>query len=374
MERVDNDFLLIKAGREYFEKLLLELDKAKTEVLINIYEIKLDTVGEKFLEALNKCSEKGVIINLLVDAVGSFESYQKIKKIISEEIKFTVFNEFSKNSVFRFNRRLHQKCIVIDQKTAFIGGVNISEEYLCNSESVPWLDYSVYVKGKICLEILRKISPYHKDYAKGKKLSQKSTQKQNTENILLQDFWRGKRELSRTYLKKIKNAKKSIVIMNAYFFPRRSFLRQLRKATKRGVEIEIILNYNSDSKFVDWLTKFLYADLDRVGIKIYEWKKSVLHSKIAIVDNQWCTIGSYNLDDLSRFSNIELNYSSSDIEKVKIVSSELSRIKKTCEKVNLEKKYIMAFLIRVRGAVCLLIYKVSFFLFKTAFIKKSKPS
>jgi len=363
----NQEFSLFKGGKDYFDQLLKCIENAKSEVIVNIYHLGFDESGKRFINTLKKISSKNIKVYILIDAIGSFENLKLIiSELNCENIIVEVFNEIKLKKFFDLNRRLHQKSIVIDRETAFIGGINITDPSLSEKESIPWLDYAIRLKGRICKEIIKEISYYHAAYPEIKSLDKTELQ----DKVLIQDFWRAKVGLNREYKTHIKNANKSITLMNAYFFPGRSFLRQLRKAAKRGVNVTLILNSTSDSSMIDWLTKSLYKYLLSSGIQVYEWKKSILHSKVALIDDEWATIGSFNLDYLSRFSNIELNLSTTDPDKILVIKEEVESIKLDCEKVDLDQTRGLALLHQLRGVICLGIYKVGFFFFKNFFINK----
>ena len=360
-------FLFIQRGEVYLTELLTTIRNAKSEVIINIYHLGFDESGKRFINALKEISLRNVEVYILIDAIGSSLNLDLIiSELKCENIKVEVFNEIKFKDFFNSNRRLHQKSIVIDWDIAFIGGINITDVSLNETESIPWLDYAIRLNGEVCKKIIKEISYYHRAYPEVKNIDMNELQ----EKVLIQDFWRTKVGLNREYKTHINNAKKSITLMNAYFFPGKSFLRQLRKAARRGVKVTLILNSNSDNPMIDWLTKSLYKYLISSGIQVLEWKKSILHSKIALIDDKWATIGSFNLDYLSRFSNIELNISTTDPDKVLVINKEIESIKLDCEKINLEQIKGLAFLYQLRGICCLGIYKIGFFFFKNFFINQ----
>ena len=124
---------------------------------------------------------------------------------------------------------------------------------------------------------------------------------------LVNDFMRFKSEVYQSYLKAIRNSEKSIKITATYFLPGKRLLRELKKASKRGVEIELIFGEVSDHPLERYSSRYLYSWYLNHGIKIYEWNKSILHAKAALIDDDWVSIGSYNHNYLSRYICLELN-------------------------------------------------------------------
>ncbi|MEA3306414.1 MAG: phospholipase D-like domain-containing protein, partial [Elusimicrobiota bacterium] len=118
---------------------------------------------------------------------------------------------------------------------------------------------------------------------------------------------RDRMSIRRSYKYAIEKAKDSIFITNAYFLPDRIIYRKLVKAAQRGVDVRIIAPFNTDHPYVRWASWALYGKMIESGIKIYEWQGAILHSKAAVIDGQWSSVGSHNLDHRSLYYNLELN-------------------------------------------------------------------
>ena len=123
----------------------------------------------------------------------------------------------------------------------------------------------------------------------------------------MNDWVRGKKQISRSYLEMLRNANTEVILMSSYFMPGRDFRRQMRLALKRGVRIKVVLAGASDVKLGKLAERYLYPWLMRNKVEIYEYQKSVLHGKISVCDGQWTTVGSYNLNELSAKASVELN-------------------------------------------------------------------
>jgi cardiolipin synthase len=121
------------------------------------------------------------------------------------------------------------------------------------------------------------------------------------------DWVRRKKQISASYLEMLKNAKEEITILCSYFLPGHEFLNHLIRASRRGVKIKIIVAGMSDVRIAKQAERFIYDDLLRNNIEIYEYQKTVLHGKLTVCDNKWLTIGSYNLNNISAYASIELN-------------------------------------------------------------------
>ena len=130
----------------------------------------------------------------------------------------------------------------------------------------------------------------------------------NTSVALLSNNEFGQRYLiRRNYIHAINQAAQQIVIANAYFLPDRAIRRALYRARKRGVDVTVLVPGDSDVKLVKWATNHLYGRCLRRGMRLFEYRQSMLHAKTAVIDQSWTTVGSYNLDHQSLQYNLEVN-------------------------------------------------------------------
>lgn len=306
---------LVYSGSDYFDKLILLIRSAQSSLHFQTYIFEDDATGRLIADELKISAAKGVRIYMLIDAFGSKELPGKfITELRTCGINIRLFAPFFSKNTINIGRRMHHKIVIADDQQTLIGGINISDKYRGSETQAAWLDYAILVKGdvckkasKICFVILKRRFP----------LSLKPIEKNNYHQLPLvrfrqNDRLRGKRQISKGYIQAIKNAKKSIVFVSSYFLPGRRILKTLKKAARRGVQVTIILSANSDIILFGSATSHLYVSLMKQGITIYEWQNSILHGKIAMVDEQWVTIGSFNLNYLSALSSIELNVETMD--------------------------------------------------------------
>jgi cardiolipin synthase len=151
--------------------------------------------------------------------------------------------------------------------------------------------------------------------------------------IALNDWVNKKNEISDGYLHAIKNAKREIIIVGGYFIPGRRLRKELTKASKRGVKVKIILAGISDVALVARATRFFYSFLLRNNIELHEWRHSVLHGKAAVIDNEWSTIGSFNLNHLSTYASIEMNVEVRSEKFANVFSNHLYHIMSRCREI-----------------------------------------
>lgn len=336
---------LVHSGADYFSRLEQIILDAKTEIHIQTYIFNYDTIGKKIISALKEARLRNVKIYILLDGFGSFsfpkEVINELKKI-GVEIRF--FSPlFSANSLY-FGRRLHHKVVVSDSKIALIGGINIDNKYHGTEQLSPWLDYAVQLTdeaigeqlSKICLNIFFK----KRRVSKKKIASLLYSNEEMVVNVLQNDWLKRKNEIYRAYLKSIGNAKKDIVIMGSYFLPGRKLVATLKKAAQNNVKIKLILSGISDIPIARRASCHLYSKLLRHNIELYEWKSSILHGKVAVIDNSWTTIGSFNLNNLSSFASIEMNVGIKSTEFSNNYLLHLNEIIAQCERITPESLHI----------------------------------
>ena len=332
---------LVHSGEDYFSRLERIILEAKTEIHIQTYIFDYDNIGKKTIAALKIAASRNVKIDILLDGFGSF-SFPKevIKELTNLGINIRFFSPFfSANSLY-IGRRLHHKIVVADSKTALIGGINIADKYRGTAIAAPWLDYAVELNDeKIAIglqELCRDIYSKKRIIRRKEIKSVIGTSEELTISVLQNDWLKRKNQIYNAYIKNIGKAKKEIVIVGSYFLPGKRLLNSLKKASKNGVKIKLILSGISDIPMARRASCHLYAKLLRYNIEIYEWENSILHGKAAVIDNNWTTIGSFNLNNLSSFASIEINVGIDSAEFANNYLLHLNEIMEQCERITSE--------------------------------------
>ncbi len=311
-----NEVEFLTGGEPYFSSLLELINGAKQQLHFQVYIYDEDDTGKEVAAALKKARERGVEIFLAADSYGSKElSPEFVADLKAAGIHFRFFSPLPKHFwAFRLGRRMHNKVVVADQAAALIGGINIADKYRGSETVEPWLDFAILIKGPVCPGIARICERiYREKYFEKLHFRRIRTKVEEIASsgvfgrLSLNDWFRGKRHIGAGYRSAIHNAKHSITIVASYFLPSRRFRSALKKAARRGVKINFLLPGVSDVPMAKRATRYFYREMLRNNITIYEWNKSVLHGKMAVVDDKWVTVGSYNLNHLSHYSSIEMN-------------------------------------------------------------------
>jgi cardiolipin synthase len=337
-----NKVQLVRGGHEYFHLLEQMIDEALETIHLQTYIFDEDKTGITIAEALIRAAKRDVKVYILLDGYGSQKlSVSLMNRFKNAGIFFRRFQPLFKSRKFYLGRRLHHKVVVVDCWRCVVGGMNISDRYNDTPEARAWLDWALYAEGevapeleKICksrLRLRKKLISEFPKHRKPKEICDVA--------IRVNDWYRRKREIYRSYLRMFREATDEITIMSAYFLPGRLFRREIEKAVARGVKIKVVLTGDADVYMIKYAERYIYRWLLKNNIEIYEYQKSVLHAKIAIADRQVMTVGSFNVNNLSAFVSIELNLEVNNVPFATHVHQRLEEIiKKDCVKVT-ERKF-----------------------------------
>ena len=315
-----NHIQLLRNGAEYFPALEYAIDHAQHEVYLQSYIYEADHVGKRIGDAMMCAAQRGVAVYVLIDGFGSktlAPSY--IELLRASGIHVMMYRQKISPWTFKKNRlrRLHQKVVVIDDTTAFVGGINIIDDNNVPHQIAPRIDYAVRVQGALLPIIADSVKKLWQRLAwlhfRTKPLPKFSfdaptnaTKGSVKAAFITRDNILHRRDIETAYLKAIYRAKREIIIANAYFIPGRRFRRALISAATRGVEVRLLLQGRKEY-FLMFATHAFYNIFLKNGIQIYEYRKSFMHSKVAVIDQEWATVGSSNIDPFSLFLAREAN-------------------------------------------------------------------
>ena len=369
-ETAGNRVQLLTNGAEAFPAMLAAISGAQKCISIEFYKIRADAVGELFIQALIKAVERGVHVRLLYDAYGSRSvTYHDFAALIDAGAEVCVFNPVFWFTFLRVNNRDHRKILVVDGRIAFLGGVNLGEEYDGNGLN-GWRDTAIMIEGPAARDAERVFNqswlqggygPFGKDlpfvgiYPLKRIMDAPLVRLFNLAGTacvpdtplpaagqaIVRIVPSDPHYLSSTivdkYLLAINSARTSIDITSAYFLPPLILRRALVDAAKRGVRVRLIVEGFSDIPVTHTGTIGHYGSLLKHGVEIYEWDKSVLHAKSIVVDGVWSAIGSANLDGRALFLNYEVNAAVLDRALAEAVEKQFEQDLKYCHRVTREE-------------------------------------
>lgn len=379
-----NNVTLLKGGLPYFSKLIDLIDNANSSLQLQFYIYEEDDTGIEIANHLIQAVGRGVVVQILLDGYASRKLSTNFKKNLrSQGIRLRFFEPILKSKKFYFGRRLHHKIVVADGRQALVGGINISDRYNDTPGQSAWLDWAIYIEGesayelyKICDQFYTKNKEESITLARGPIMSATDLKKNVPVRIRRNDWVMNKNEISASYMNMFKQAEHSIIIMSSYFIPGAFFKRNIIKALSRGINIKLILAGISDVGIAKYAEKYLYRWAIRHGIEIYEYKRNILHGKIAVSDNRFVTVGSYNINDISAFASIELNVDIENKEFAAGVSQTLINIiENECERVSAIKTIkSFSLLEKVTHWLSYELFRMIFTLFTFYFRKNRRPT
>lgn len=327
---------LIRGGHEYFKLVIDLVNSARQSVHLQTYIFEDDTTGSSVAQALIQAAQRNVEVFLLLDGYASQGLPSDFIKTLEDSgVHFRYFEPLFRSRNFYFGRRLHSKVLVVDASYALVGGVNITDRYNDMPGQPAWLDFALFAEGPVAVEaceLCRSVwSGTRRRIKKSADCDPVSPFKLNESEIsdvrLRRNDWVNNRlQISNSYLEMFRTATSHITILSSYALPGNIFRKNLERAIKRGVKVRMIISGESDVKVVKAAEKYWYDWLLRNNIEIFEYTKNVLHGKLAVCDGQWMTIGSYNVNDLSAYVSIELNFDVRDPKFVGKVEGTLQKI------------------------------------------------
>lgn len=371
----NNHVKLIRAGKAYFDLLIELINKATQTIHLQVYIFDDDETGTQVGEALMAAAQRNVQVYLLADGYASQHiSASFIKALKTAGVHFKYFSPLFKTKYFYFGRRLHHKVIVTDSSYAMVGGINISNRYNDMPYKNAWLDFAVYTEGAVCKDLCALCWRTWKGFTSSNEPEPCKTTNIKVADRLIEscyirvrcnDWVRRQNHISRSYLEILKNAERNINILSSYFLPGNLFRKKIAESARRGIKIKVVLAASSDTAIAKHAERYLYRWLLKNNIEIYEYRPNILHGKIAVCDDKWLTIGSYNVNNISAFASIELNLDVKSEPFVKIVNTTIENIiQNDCVLIN--EVYYNAhhhFLGRLWQKICYEIVRFLFYIF-----------
>ena len=339
-----NQIDLLEGGDALFPRMCAAIAAAQREVWLATYIFHDDPAARTVLDALTEAAARGVAVHVVVDGFGTMGTLQSIRSAMhSAGVQLEVFRPLERWYAWLQPgqlRRLHQKLCVCDEQVAFVGGINlIDDRHDMNHgwTEQPRLDFAVQIQGPLVQSVyataramwarahlarawrhevrtlVRGTHPAQKAMALMRQLrgapgaAVATAEAPMRAAFLVRDNLRQRRAIERSYVDAIRNARERVDIAVPYFYPGRGFRSALRKAAKRGVRVRLLLQGKIDYRIAALAARALYDELQGHGVRIYEYTPAFLHAKVALVDDDWATVGSSNIDPLSLLLNLEAN-------------------------------------------------------------------
>ena len=330
---VGNAATPLEDGRAAYRSMLQSIRAARGHIHMEMYIFEDDEVGREFARALAERARSGVKVRLIYDPVGSLRTSKEFFAGMEEAgIAVVAFNPpapgLLKRGPVGAQARDHRKLLIVDGRVAFLGGINISRVYGSSSASrpgssagsgesfdeQPWRDLQVRIEGPAVADFQKAFVEQWKKWKK-EDIPEAGLypRLEKMGPHVVRAVASSPREdgapdtLYLALISAIESAETQVCITNAYFVPHPQLLEALAAAARRGVDVKLVLPSKTDNAIVFHAGRANYQPLLDAGVKIFERKERLLHTKSAVIDGVWSTIGSTNLDWRSLAYNDELN-------------------------------------------------------------------
>jgi cardiolipin synthase len=314
-----NRLTLLRNGEQYFPALVAAFDGAREDVFLETYLFADDQTGSLVADALARAAMRGVAVHLLIDGFGARDFAPRLRRMLAGAgVRVLVYRPDISPWTLRRDRlrRMHRKLASVDAGTAFVGGINVIDDYDTPGHTPPRYDYAVRIEGPLSAEVRAEAARLWGRVAAAALQSLPPAPKRGPvaafpdgqrAALVVRDSLRHRRDIERAYLEMIHSAREEIVIANAYFFPGRRFRRALLRAARRGVRVVLLLQGRVEYLLLHYASRAMYGSLLEAGIEIHEYHRSFLHAKVAVFDCCQACVGSSNIDPFSLLLAREAN-------------------------------------------------------------------
>ncbi len=302
----DNQLRIYSYGADLYEAMLEAIDSAREYIFIESYIWKADEIGEEFKHRLVKKAREGVRIYVIFDEFANLVVPAEFKAFPSELrlLRFKPINRLWHVFDPRRYSLDHRKILSVDGRIGFLGGFNIGSLY-----AEHWRDTHVSVEGPAALDLADSFVDFWNAHTSRREHIQMRFPLRFDPTIALHDnnALRLTFPIRDMYMAAINRAQHYILLTNAYFIPDHVLLQSLIDAAQRGVAVHILLPWTSNHIYADWASRGYFTLCLKAGIHIWGYRNAMIHAKTCVVDDEWLTIGTSNLDRLSAVGNYELN-------------------------------------------------------------------
>jgi cardiolipin synthase len=308
-----NDVRIYTYGQDLYNAMLAAIDGARDTIFLETFIWKGDPLGQTFKERLARKAAEGVNVYVIFDSFANLVVPPGFKRF-PEAINTLEFRTLDRVWYWLDPRRYardHRKLLIVDHEIAFIGGFNIGKRY-----ATEWRDTHLRVRGPAALEFAYTFVDFWNNNRESRPAIEPVVERPWPQRIKVHrnDPARLIFPIRGMYLDAIERARHHIFLTNAYFIPDRVILSALVAAAQRGVDVRVLLPWQSNHVTADWLARGYFGACLRNGVHIFAFKNAMIHAKTATIDGEWSTVGTANLDRLSLAGNYEINLEIYDAE------------------------------------------------------------
>jgi cardiolipin synthase len=308
-----NKVTFLETGGRTYGAMLSAIEAARQSVHFETYILRADKTGRRFEGALAAKAREGVRVRLIIDSVGSFDlDPAYLTRLRNAGVQILEYHPIAPwRPRWAWGRRDHRKILVVDSRVGFTGSININDDHAPLAEGGrDWHDAHVKVEGPAALTLDRLFrAVWFRETQRWFGLDGPVGQTHGRSKVWVaanEEFLHRYRIRS-AYINALQAARDHVCIANSYFLPDIPSRMALASAARRGVDVRLLVQGRTDITSIWYASRDHYDYLLRHGVRLYEWSGPVLHQKTCVVDDTWCSVGSYNMDHLSLLRNLEVN-------------------------------------------------------------------
>ena len=318
----DNALTPLLNGDAVYPEMLAAIDGAADSVVLSSYIFEYDEIGRQFVAALVNAHRRGVVVRVMIDGLGVGYGLSLVRSdrvLRKEGVQTARFLSTLSTTGTRFiNLRNHRKILSVDGEVAFIGGINIRDNNLLSGNSKhKTRDVHFKVTGPVINQINRVFEADWEFASKQHLTLPQWRPVQQSENVAARVLLDGPddnfQKLKLTIMGAVQSARRRVRVVSPYFLPDKSIVSVFELAVLRGVVVEVVVPKKNNLTFVGWAMQANQAELLRIGVRLYEMPPPFDHSKLFMVDEDWCLVGSSNWDSRSLELNFEINLECYDV-------------------------------------------------------------
>ena len=301
-----NELKVYSFGRDLYDAMLTAIDEATESIYLETFIWKGDRVGEQFKQHLIRKAQEGVDVYVVFDGFGNFVVPREFKRFPPEvhALKYQAIHRIYHALDPRRYQVDHRKLLIVDGRIGFIGGYNIGSLY-----ATQWRDTHLRICGPAAADLAQSFVDFWNRHTQKPHHIKRHYPRVFDPSISLlgTDAMRLTFPIRDMYIEAIDRAEHHIYLTNAYFVPDHTLLDSLQEASGRGVDVQILLPWTSNHIVADWAARGYFTACLTAGIRIFGYRRAMVHAKTCTIDGQWSTIGTANLDRLSAVGNYEVN-------------------------------------------------------------------
>lgn len=328
----ESDLTIYTSGDELYDDMIDAINNAQHKVLMETYIWKADAIGQRFVDALNAAAERGVKVHVLYDGFANLVVPRAFYRQLSDKVRMArlpvIGMRFWKGPI-RHTGFNHSKVLAVDDLVGFVGGYNIGSLY-----ADYWRDTHIREIGPGVWGMQHSVAQLWNelhsadDQIEWTAPSVWQSEVEVNANLPVQMVY----PIRQMYLKAIARASEHIYVTTPYFIPDQQIVQALIEASRRGVDVRVMVPEESNHVVADWVSRGFYGQLLDAGITILLYASAMIHAKTATIDGEWSTVGTANIDRLSLSYNYETNVEiidqrfAAEIEKIFKADSEHCKV------------------------------------------------